>query len=47
MFDERLVGESGAGLLADGVNIVGSEGLDGIELIAILARVNCFDNRPG
>ena len=40
VLDERLVRESGAGLLADGVHAVRRKRLDGVELIATSACVN-------
>src|SRR6516225_5159558 len=47
MLDEALVGEFRASLLTDGVYAVGSNGFDGIELIAVGARVEGFNDRPG
>jgi hypothetical protein len=47
MLDEPLAGKFRASLLTDGVYAIGSNGFDSIELIAVGARVDGFNDRPG
>jgi hypothetical protein len=47
VLDEPLAGKFRASLLTDGVYAIGSNGFDSIELIAVEARVDGFNDRPG